>query len=98
MPRYILEKPLLTEKMTRLNESLNQVGFIVDKKANKIQIKNAVEAMYGVTVESVNTMIIPGKLKSKLTRTGLLKGKTKTLKKAIITLSEGDEINFFDEV
>ena len=67
----ILLKPLVTEKMISQNENLNRFGFLVEKKANKIQIKKAVEEMYGVTVESVNTMRYGGKVKSRFTRGGV---------------------------
>ena len=72
----ILLKPLVTEKMISQNEELNRFGFLVEKKANKIQIKKAVEEMYGVTVESVNTMRYGGKVKSRFTRGGVQTGKT----------------------
>lgn len=94
----ILLKPIVTEKMTEKGENLNQFGFIVHKNANKIQIKNAVEEMYGVTVESVNTMIYAGKSKSRYTRTGLITGKSKSFKKAIVTLAEGDTIDFYSNI
>lgn len=94
----ILIKPIVTEKMTDQGEVLNQFGFVVDKKANKIQIKQAVEEMYGVNVVSVNTMIYAGKRKSRYTRTGIINGKTKTFKKAIVTLAEGDTIDFYSNI
>jgi len=67
-------------------------------KANKIEIKSAVERLYGVTVESVNTMIMPGKTKVRNTRSGLQKGKKPSFKKAIVRLSEGEEIDFFGDI
>ncbi|MBN1599562.1 MAG: 50S ribosomal protein L23 [Bacteroidales bacterium] len=94
----ILLKPIVTEKMTEQGERLGRFGFVVDKKANKIQIKNAVEEMYGVNVVSVNTMVYPGKNKSRYTRTGIIKGRTKTIKKAIVTLAEGDTIDFYSNI
>lgn len=94
----ILLKPIVTEKMTALGESLNRFGFMVNKKANKIQIKKAVEDMYGVTVESVNTMIYAGKSKSRFTRTGVIQGRTNSYKKAIVTLAEGDTIDFYSNI
>ena len=78
----IIIKPVISEKMTTLGEKLNRYGFIVDKKANKIQIKKAVEDMYGVSVEAVNTMIYGGKPKSRFTKTGVISGKTKAYKKS----------------
>ena len=94
----ILIRPIVTEKMTTLGENLNRFGFIVDKNANKIQIKKAVEEMYGVTVESVNTIRYGGKSKSRFTRTGIVSGKTKSYKKAIVTLIEGDNIDFYSNI
>ena len=94
----ILLKPLVTEKMTAQGEDLNRFGFIVAKTANKIQIKKAVEEMYSVTVDSVNTMIYPGKSKSRFTRTGLISGRTKAYKKAIVTLVDGDTIDFYSNI
>ena len=94
----ILRKPIITEKMTDQGEKLNRYGFIVDKKANKIQIKKAVEEMYDVTVVAVNTIIYGGKSKSRFTKTGIINGKTSSFKKAIITLAEGDTIDFYSSI
>jgi large subunit ribosomal protein L23 len=94
----IIIKPIITEKMTELGEKLNRYGFIVHKQANKVQIKQAVENLYGVEVESVNTMNSPGKLKSRYTKTGLISGKTKATKKAIITLAKGETIDFYSNI
>jgi len=94
----IILKPILTEKMTTQSENFNRFGFVVSKKANKIQIKKAIEEMYGVTVESVNTMRYGGKRKSRYTRTGIVTGKTGSLKKAIVTLVEGDTIDFYSNI
>ena len=94
----ILLKPIVTEKMTAQGESLNRFGFIVNRKANKLQIKEAIEEMYGVNVVSVNTMIYAGKNKSRYTRTGVISGKSKSFKKAIVTLAEGDTIDFYSNI
>jgi len=94
----IILKPIVTEKMTTQSENFNRFGFVVSKKANKIQIKKAIEEMYGVTVESVNTMRYGGKRKSRYTRTGIVTGKTGSLKKAIVTLVEGDTIDFYSNI
>lgn len=94
----ILLKPIVTEKMTAQGEDLNRYGFRVAKKANKIQIKKAVEEMYDVTVASVNTMHYAGKRKSRNTRSGMTVGKTSSFKKAIITLAEGDTIDFYSNI
>ncbi|MCK4629831.1 MAG: 50S ribosomal protein L23 [Bacteroidales bacterium] len=94
----ILIKPIVTEKMTRQTEDYNRYGFLVEKKANKIQIRKAVEEIYGVTVESVNTMRYGGKKKSRFTKSGILTGRTDSYKKAIITLVEGDQIDFYSNI
>jgi large subunit ribosomal protein L23 len=94
----ILIKPVVTEKMSSHGEEMNRFGFIVDKRANKIQVKKAVEELYGVTVASVNTMIYQGKSRSRNTRTGIVHGKTKSFKKAIVTLVEGDTIDFYSNI
>ncbi|HZK09407.1 MAG TPA: 50S ribosomal protein L23 [Bacteroidales bacterium] len=94
----IIIKPIITEKMTELGEKLNRYGFIVRKEANKVQIKQAVESLYGVEVESVNTMNNAGKLKSRYTKTGLISGRTRATKKAIITLAKGETIDFYSNI
>ncbi len=94
----ILKKPIVTEKMTGLAEDLNKYGFIVDKSANKVQIKKAVEEMYGVTVETVNTMTFGGKMKSRFTKSGVISGKISAFKKAVVTLAEGDTIDFYSNI
>ncbi len=94
----ILIKPIVTEKMTAISEKLNRFGFVVDKNANRLQVKKAVEDFYGVTVVSVNTMRYGGKRKSRYTRSGLLSGKTPSYKKAIVTLKEGEQIDFFSNI
>ncbi len=94
----IIIKPIITEKMTAQAEKLNRYGFIVDKRANKIQIKRAVQDLYGVKINSVNTMRYGGKLKSRYTKTGFIQGKTNAYKKAIITLAEGEVIDFYSNI
>jgi large subunit ribosomal protein L23 len=94
----ILLKPIVTEKMTEQGEDLNRYGFIVDKRANKVQIKNAVEEMYGVSVEAVNTMRYLGKTKSRYTKSGIIQGQSKSFKKAIVTLVDGDKIDFYSNI
>ena len=98
VPEEILKKPLITEKMTWLGEEKNQYGFIIDRNANKIQVKNAVEKMYGVTVVSVNTMTTVGKAKTRYTKTGIYRGQTRPYKKAIVKLAENDTIDFFSNI
>jgi large subunit ribosomal protein L23 len=94
----ILLKPIVTEKMTSQGDKHNRYGFIVAINANKLQIKKAVEELYGVTVESVNTMRYGGKVKSRNTKSGLLVGKTASSKKAVITLAEGNKIDFYSNI
>ncbi|WP_372639510.1 50S ribosomal protein L23 [Ancylomarina sp.] len=94
----ILLKPLVTEKMTELSEKLNRVGFVVDRRATKIDIRRAVEKMYSVKVVSVNTMNYQGKTKSRFTKAGAINGRTVSFKKAIITLVEGDNIDFYSNI
>jgi large subunit ribosomal protein L23 len=94
----ILKKPLLTEKITQLTDKLNRYAFKVDQRANKIQIKGAVEAMYGVNVTAVNTMRYVGKLKTRNTKAGAVSGRAATYKKAIITLKGGEVIDFYSGI
>lgn len=94
----IIKKPIITEKMTDLGETLNRYAFVVDRNANKIEIKAAVEAAYDVTVERVNTMIQAGKSKSRFTKTGVTKGNTGHFKKAVVTLKDGDVIDFYSNI
>lgn len=94
----IIKKPIITEKMTGIGESLNQYGFIVDKRANKLQIKQAVKELYGVDVLNVNTMNYSGKNKSRNTKAGLISGKTNSFKKAIVTLADGETIDFYSNI
>ncbi|MFQ5863620.1 MAG: 50S ribosomal protein L23 [bacterium] len=91
----ILIKPLLTEKMLRFQEEARKYAFEVAKKANKIEIKRAVENKFGVLVEKVHTTNVKGKSKRMNTRRGLTRGKRSDWKKAIVTLREGHSIDFF---
>ncbi len=93
----ILKKPLVTEKITSQNEK-GVFGFIVDRNANKVEIKKAVEKAYGVNVEEVRTMNYAGKAKSRFTKSGVLSGKTNNFKKAIIQLAEGEVIDFYSGI
>lgn len=94
----ILIKPIVTEKMTAEGEDHNRYGFVVDKKANKLQIKQAVEELYDVTVTSVNTMRYGGKRKVRYTRSGLQEGRTAAWKKAVVTVAEGEAIDFYSNI
>jgi len=94
---YII-KPLVTEKMTAITEKQNKFGFVVRPEANKEQIKAEVEVVYGVHVVAVNTMIYAGKNKTRYTRSGLLRGRTNAFKKAIVTLKDGEAIDFYSNI
>jgi len=95
----ILIKPILTEKQTAISETFpNRYGFRVSPKANKIEIKKAVEELYGVKVDRVNTMNYAGKKKSRYTKSGVITGRTPAYKKAIVTLKEGEVIDFFSNI
>jgi len=94
----IVIKPVITEKMTAMGEKLNRYGFIVHRKANKLQIKQAIEELYGVQVQDVNTMVTPGKAKSRYTKSGFISGQTSARKKAIVTLKEGETIDFYSNI
>ena len=93
----VLKKPLVTEKVSALNEK-GKYGFIVDTAANKVEIKKAVEKKYGVNVQSVNTMMEMGKFKSRFTKAGVLSGRKPNYKKAIVTLAQGEVIDFYSNV
>ena len=90
----ILVKPILTEKGASLNEE-GKFGFVVNKSANKFQIKREIEKRYGVVVENVNTMISAGKSKTRYTKAGVISGRTSSYKKAIVKLKDGDFIDFY---
>lgn len=94
----ILIKPVITEKMTQLGDKLNKYGFVVNRKANKLQIKNAVEKFYGVSVRDVRTMVVPGKASSRITKAGVIRGQKSAHKKAIVTLMEGETIDFYSNI
>ena len=95
----IIIKPIVTEKLTAITEKTpNRFGFRVSPKANKIEIKKAVEAMYQVTVVDVNTIRYSGKLKSRYTKSGVVSGHQDAYKKAIVTLKEGETIDFFSNI
>ena len=92
-------KPLVTEKMTNITEKRpNRFGFIVSPEANKLQIKKEVEDLYNVTVEKVNSMRYAGKRSSRYTKSGLIRGQKASFKKAIVTLKEGDTIDFYSNI
>lgn len=97
MSRIVL-KPIVTEKMTAISENLNRYGFYVNKDANKIQIKKAIEKIYDVQVDKVWTMCYAGKSKSRFTKTGLIKGKSPAFKKAVVTVAEGETIDIYSNI
>lgn len=94
----IIIKPIISEKMTAQTEKLNRYGFIVDKRADKIQIRKEIEDLYGVNVDSVNTIRYAGKRKSRYTKTGFVEGRTDAYKKAIVTLKDGQVIDFYSNI
>ena len=94
----IIVKPIITEKFTKEGEVFNRFGFVVDRKANKVQIKKAVEATYGVSVVSVNTMNVRPDRTTKYTKSGLISGKSNAYKKAIVQVQEGETIDFYNNI
>ncbi|MES2545141.1 MAG: 50S ribosomal protein L23 [Bacteroidota bacterium] len=94
----IIIKPIVTEKVTKESEVLNRFGFYVNKKANKVEIKKAVEATYGVTIVSVNTMNVRPDRTTKYTKSGLISGKTNAAKKAFVQVQEGETIDFYNNI
>lgn len=94
----VIIKPAITEKNTAATEKFNRYAFIVDRKANKVQIKNEVEKTYGVKVESVNTMNYGRDIKMRYTKTGIISGTTNAYKKAVVTLVKGDVIDFYSNI
>ncbi len=93
-----LKKPILTEKASALTEKANRFTFKVEPKANKLQIKQAIEKMYGVNVIAINTMVVAGKAKSRNTKGGLVSGRTPRYKKAIVTLQDGETIDYYSNI
>ncbi len=91
----VLIKPVLSEKANKQAEKMNRYTFVVDRKANKLEIKKAVEQFYGVQVEEVNTSVVPSKLKSKYTKAGYIIGRKPAKKKAIVTVAEGETIDIY---
>jgi large subunit ribosomal protein L23 len=98
MATEIIFRPIVTEKLTALGEKLNRYGFIVENTANKIEIKMAVEELYSVTVAEVNTLRYAGKGKSRNTKSGVISGRKNAFKKAIVTLVDGDKIDFYSNI
>lgn len=98
MAKDILIKPIVTEKSDGLSENFGQYTFIVNRRANKLEIRKAIEEQYQVTVDKVNTVIMPSKAKNRNTRAGLIRGRKSPYKKAIVKLAEGEDLNLYGEL
>ncbi len=98
MAKQILIRPVITEKAEPKQDSLGQYTFVVNRNANKVEIRKAVEDTYGVTVESVNTLLMPSKRKNRTTKSGIIRGRIPSYKKAIVTLAPEDSIDFYGEI
>ncbi|KAA2241561.1 50S ribosomal protein L23 [Chitinophaga agrisoli] len=94
----VLIRPVVTEKVNKATDKFNRYYFIVDKKANKLEIKKAVEDFYGVAVAGVNTAVMPGKSKFRFTKAGFIAGKKPSFKKAIVTLADGETIDLYANI
>ena len=94
----VLIKPILSEKANKQSEKMNRYSFVVDKKANKLEIKKAVEEFYGIQVKEVNTLVMPSKAKSRNTKAGIVSGRKPAKKKAIVTIVEGETIDLYGNV
>lgn len=91
----VLVKPILTEKANSQQDKLRRYAFRVSRKANKLEIKKAVEEFYGVTVVDVNTAVVPGKNKTRFTKAGYVQGRKPAYKKALITVADGESIDLY---
>jgi large subunit ribosomal protein L23 len=91
----ILIKPILTEKANGQQEKLRRYAFKVDRRANKLEIKSAIEQFYGVNVLEVNTLVVPGKNKTRSTKAGIISGIKSGYKKALVTVAEGETIDLY---
>ncbi len=91
----VLVRPVITEKVNTQMENQRRYSFVVDRRANKLEILKAVEEFYGVKVDEVNTMVVPGKKKSRFTKAGFIQGVKPAYKKAVVTLAEGESIDLF---
>ena len=94
----IIIKPVITEKMTNQSDKHNRYGFYVVRNANKLQVKDAVEKLYNVTVTEVRTLNTPGKVRRRMTRSGVSEGRVGKYKKAIVSLKQGDMIDFYSNI
>jgi large subunit ribosomal protein L23 len=94
----VLIKPILTEKANAQQEKLHRYAFKVARKANKLEIKKAVEEFYGVSVVDVNTVVVPGKNKTRYTKKGFVQGQKPAYKKALVTVAEGETIDLYSNI
>ena len=94
----VLIKPILTEKANAQQEKLQRYAFKVDRRANKLEIKKAIEQFYGVTVVDVNTAVVPGKNKTRYTKAGFIQGMKSAYKKALVTVAKGETIDFYANI
>jgi large subunit ribosomal protein L23 len=94
----VLIKPIVSEKSNMLTEKKRTYAFRVHRRANKLEIKKAVEEFYGVTVEDVHTLVVPGKNKTRYTKAGFIKGVKPAYKKALIKVAEGENIDLYSNI
>jgi large subunit ribosomal protein L23 len=94
----VIKKPVLSEKANKQSEKMNRYTFIVDRKANKLEIKKAVELIYGVQVENVNTAVMPSKQKARYTKAGFIVGRKPAKKKALVTVADGESIDLYGTI
>ena len=94
----VLIKPILTEKANAQQEKLRRYAFKVDRRANKLEIKKAVEDFYGVRVVDVNTSVVPGKNKARYTKAGFIQGMKSAYKKAMVTVADGETIDLYSNI
>jgi len=94
----VLVKPIVTEKSNKLSDNSRTYAFRVDRKANKLEVKKAVQEFYGVTVIEVNTVVVPGKAKSKFTKAGFISGRKPAYKKAYVKVAEGETIDLYSNI
>ena len=97
-PSDVLIRPVLSEKVNKLTEKFNRYTFIVNRKANKLEIKKAVEEFYGIQVQEVNTLVMPSKAKSRNTKAGVVSGRKPAKKKAYVTVAQGETIDLYGTV
>src|ERR1700712_2994325 len=97
-PTEVLIRPILTEKANAQQEKLRRYAFKVNRKANKLEIKKAVEQFYGITVINVNTVVVPSKVRSRSTKAGVITGRKSGYKKALVTVAEGDSIDLYSNI